>query len=158
MKKEQWTSVGVFIFAMITIHESLSLSIWKRRAPTSGTFPFFLGIFLALLSAVYFLRIGLKKTRERVVDDLKSQWAEEPERVLEASKVDWRKVLFTLGAIAAYPFLFMMGGYIISTAILLLFMYKFVERQKILATLIITLVTIIATYALFGLLLKVPFN
>ncbi len=158
MKKERWASLGLFIFALITIHESFQLPIWEHGTPMSGLFPLVLGVLLAFFVALYFLHGKLKKGRKKGGTELKSQWIEGPESPLEASKVDWRKVLFTLGAVAVYPFLFMKGGYIVGTAIFLLFMCKVVERLKIAATLAITLVIILASYTIFGLLLKVPLH
>lgn len=158
MNKNQWTSIGLFVFALITIIESSKLTIWEHGYPMSGLFPFVLGILLAILSLLCYRRFRSKKGKKGLSDELKSQWAEGLEPALEASKVEWRKVLFSMGGIAAYPFLFMKGGYIVGTAIFLLFMCFVVERQKILAGLIITIMTILASYAMFGLLLKVPLH
>ncbi len=156
MKKEHWVAIGLFIIALITIYESLRLYIWKQGYPSSGTFPFLLGILLTILSTMYFLLAGLKERKRSVGDVLRSQWSNEPEPVLEASKADWRKVLFSMGAVMAYPFLFMWCGYVISTVIFLFFMCKFVERQRILASLAIIFLTITASYTIFALLLKIP--
>jgi hypothetical protein len=158
MKKEQGTATGLFIFALVTVFESLRLSVWEHGSPTSGTFPFFLGLLLAILSALYFMRHTFAKRKNRVVDDVRSQWAEEPEPVVEASEVDWRKVLLSMAAVAAYPVLFMTGGYVIGTAIFLFFMCKVVERLEILATVLITLSAIIVSYVVFGILLNVPLH
>ena len=156
MKKEQWTAIGLFIFAFVTVFESIRLSVWEHGSPTSGTFPFLLGVLLAILSVLYFIRHSFKTRKKRLVDDFRSHLAEEPEPVVEASKVDWRKVLLSMAAVGTYPVLFLTGGYIIGTAIFLFFMCKTVERLKISTTVIITLFTIIVSYVVFGILLKVP--
>ncbi len=158
MKKEQGTAVGLLIFALVTVFESSRLGVWERGFPTSGTFPFFLGILLVILSALYFRKFVLKKAEQQALDMLKSLWAEEPEPVAEVSKVNWKKVLLSVGAIAAYPFLYILGGYIIGTAIFLLFMCRVVERLDIRATALIIVIAITASYTVFGLLLKVPLH
>ena len=157
MKKEQWTAIGLFVLALITIYESARLSVWEHGSPTSGTFPMVLGILLAMLSFLFFLRSTLKG-KKRIKHELRAQWVEDPEPVVEASRVDWKKVLLSMAAVLAYPFLFMKGGYIVGTAIFLLFMCKGVERMKILPSLVITAVTLLVSYTIFGILLKVPLH
>jgi hypothetical protein len=158
MKKEQWTAVGLFIMACITVFVSIRVSVWDHGSPTSGTFPFLLGLLLAILSVLYFMRHTSKTREKTLVDDFRSHLAEEPEPVVEASEVDWRKVLLSMAAVGAYPVLFLTGGYIIGTAIFLFFMCRAVERLKISTTVIITLFTIIVSYVVFGILLKVPLH
>jgi hypothetical protein len=156
LKKEQWTAIGLFLFALVTVHESIKLGIWRHGSPQSGAFPLLLGIFLGVLSVFFFWRFTLREKKRKGWDDVKSQWAEGPESVAEASHVDWRKVLFSMAAVAAYPLLFVTGGFVIGTAIFLFFMSKFVERSKIVPTVIMMILTIVSCYALFATLLKVP--
>jgi putative tricarboxylic transport membrane protein len=156
LEKEQWTAIGLSLFALVTVHESIKLGIWRHGYPQPGAFPLLLGLFLGVLSVLFFRRFTQREEKRKGWDDVKSQWAEGPGSVAEASSVDWRKVLFSMAAVAAYPLLFATGGFMIGTAIFLFFMCKFVERLKIVPTVIMMIVTIVSCYVLFAILLKVP--
>lgn len=157
MKKARWTFVGLFILALATVYESLKLPIWDEGYPMSGFFPVILGILLAILSVLYLLRFGLEKKINGSEDHLTCYQEEERETDLEG-RINWKKVLLSMGAIAAYPFVFMTLGYVVGTTIFLLFMCRFVERMKLPVTLIVTSVVITVSYTVFGLLLKVPLH
>ena len=151
VKKELCTQAGLFLFALIVIHESLQIPVWEEGYPMGGFFPLCLGILLGLNSLLYFWVAKGKKGRGE-----SAPWAGEPESPVRTSAMDWRKVLLSMAGIAFYPLLFILGGYLIGTAVFLLFVGNFVERLKITTTVAITIVTLLVSYGLFGYLLGVP--
>ncbi len=153
MKKELCTQAGLFLFALIVIHESLQIPVWEEGYPMGGFFPLCLGILLGLNSLLYFWRRGAKGKKGRGES---APWAEEPEPSVRTSEMDWRKVLLSMAGIASYPLLFILGGYLIGTAVFLLFVGNFVERLKVKTTVAMTIVTLLVSYGLFGYLLGVP--
>ena len=69
----------------------------------------------------------------------------------------WGKVIFVLAGVGVYAIVLDILGFILSTFLVLLFLFKVVEPFKWRDAIIGSVLTIAVVYAVFGIWLKVPF-
>lgn len=69
----------------------------------------------------------------------------------------WQKVLLVLGALSGYVYFFNILGFLLSTFLLMVFLFKAVEPTKWWIAILGSLITILASYGIFELWLKVSF-
>ncbi len=101
-----WVCIGGYDLNLGTLHD-----------PGSGFIFFWVGVIMVGLSLIILLRaIRL----ERKVGELKSLW----------SGVRWKKNIYVLLALLVYAYAFTSLGFILSTVLLLIFLFKAVEPQK----------------------------
>jgi len=93
------------------------LNLGTLHDPGSGFIFFWVGVIMVGLSLIILLRaIRL----ERKAGELKSLWSE----------VRWKKIISVLLALFVYAYAFTSLGFILSTFLLLIFLFKAVEPQK----------------------------
>ncbi len=73
------------------------------------------------------------------------------------SGVRWRKILVLLGGVAAYVYLFSLLGFVTSTFLLMLLLFKGIEPTRWWAALASAFVTTVFSYLIFKVWLGVPF-
>lgn len=139
---DQVTAIVVLVF-------SLALMEGSRRLPASGTFgpgagflPFWLGVFMAVLS---FLLL-VKTFRQPVAAADKALFPN-------------RRVLIpvgaTIGSLAAYILLLERLGFLIGTGLLTVFLLGVVEREKWSTAVLAAVLNSVALYVIFQVLLGV---
>ena len=69
----------------------------------------------------------------------------------------WHKVIWVLAGLSAYTYFFNALGFLLSTFLVMLFLFKIVEPFKWVNAILGSLLTIAIVYAVFGVWLKVPF-
>lgn len=130
-----WLILSVFV----CIH-SLRLGIGTVRHPGLGFMAFGTSLLLGLLSVVLLLQNFFKGESAGASPPL-------------AGKL-WRKVLFVLIALFAYAGVIRPLGYLISTFLLMSFLFWVVKGQKWWLVLIYAVLTTLITYYAFSVLLK----
>ena len=89
----------------------------RTGKPGPGFLPFWVGVILALLSIFLLVESVLRKGPA------------EPAKFL-AGEGRWPNVIWTAGSLLGYGFLIEVLGFVISTLILLLFLFRYIGNQK----------------------------
>ena len=116
------------------------MGVGTLRKPGMGFITFGTSVLLGILSLALFLQTTLKR------DQIKT----EP---LFAGKL-WKRVLFTLVALVIYAELMPLAGYLLSTFLLMVFLFWIVKGQKWWWVLISSILTTLVTYYVFSVWLK----
>jgi hypothetical protein len=124
-------------FSVMIMVESFRLGVGSINLPGAGFFPFLTSLLLAVLS---FLMIceSLKKSKFR---ESFSVWS---------SETNWRNLVFVLLSMTIYGFVIDYLGFLLSTFLFLLFLFKTITPQRWGASLIGSLVTIFVSYLVFN--------
>ncbi len=128
-----WMAMGCGI-----CYGGYQLNIGVLREPGSGFMLFWLGIIVIGLSLCTFIPAVRSKG---VKGDLTSLWTE----------IRWQKVISVLAALFIYAYILVPLGFILSTILLLIFLFKAVEPQKWPGAIIGAVITTLAAYGLFQL-------
>jgi putative tricarboxylic transport membrane protein len=133
-----WTALGFYI-----AYEGYRLQLGTFQEPKSGFLVFWAGMILSGLSLALFVQtFWIKKDEARKV-----LW----------KGVRWSKVVKLIVSILLYILIFKWAGFLLSTFVLLLFLLKGLEPQKWSVALVVSLVTVVLVYVLFGVLLESQF-
>jgi putative tricarboxylic transport membrane protein len=134
-------STVFLIFSCLIMIESVSLKLDAIRDPGPGFVPFFLGLTLAILSIIAF-----------IFPDMQIKKA--------AFWNDWRKgrvILSLFAGLVVYLLLVRLLGFYIDTFLLMTFLMKMSGEKGYKRALLVSLLTVGATYLLFHKLLFIPF-
>lgn len=133
-----WMVLGIGI-----CYEGYGLGLGSLHDPGSGFIFFWSGIIMIGLS----LTILIRSIRKRaIVGELKTLW----------SQIRWKKVLSVLCALFLYAYLFVPLGFILSTILLLIFLFKAVEPQRWSWAILGAVISTLAAYGIFHLWLRSP--
>jgi putative tricarboxylic transport membrane protein len=134
-----WLLIGVFI----AIHAN-QLGLGRLRKPGPGFFFFLSAIFLISLSVIDIIVSIFKKSEK---EDVK----------VSILGPNWKKVLLVVGSLFAYIYCFNILGFISSTFLLLVFLFKAVDPTKWWIAILNSFLTILISYLLFDRWLMVSF-
>lgn len=137
------TSLFWLILSCSVCVQSLRLGIGTLRNPGLGFMAFGASLLLGVLSSILFLQTFFTREPERTT-------------FLFAGKL-WQKVFFVLVALLAYAGFIRVGGYLISTFLLMSFLFWVVKGQKGWLVLIFSFLTTLITYYIFSVWLKGQF-
>lgn len=137
-----WLIIGVYVL----IH-AYGLGVGHFREPGPGFIFFWASLLLIILSVIDLARIFISKPETDKDKGDKPIW----------SGVRWGKVLFILIGLSIYICIFNFLGFIISTFLLMIFLFKAVETTKWWIAILSSLINIICSYGIFELWLKIPF-
>jgi ABC-type Fe3+-siderophore transport system permease subunit len=143
MKK--YNLINGFIYlglALFMVFESFRLELGEVRSPGAGFFPFLTAIPLGVLAIILILNAVSKSVGKEEVN-----WP---------TKKNRRKIIMTLSALAVYTLCLSYLGYFMSTFILLFWLLKGIEPQKWSTAFLIAVISVVATYFIFGQWLDVP--
>jgi len=134
-----WAGVGLYI-----VYEGYQLKLGTLGSPNCGFFIFWTGMVLTGLSLVLFSQTLLwpKEAKDR-----QTLW--------EGSR--WSKGAKMMTALLLYALLFKGLGFIVSTFLLLLFLFKGLEPQKWRVAFILAAATTTVCYVVFGVFLELQF-
>jgi hypothetical protein len=137
-----WIAIGVYISI-----SAYRLGLGDFHQPGPGFIFFLAALILTILGAIDFISsfIGRPKTEKGKTE--KPIWA----------GVRWQKVLLVLVGLSLYTYLFNVLGFLTSTFLLMIFLFKGVEPTKWWISIVGSLITILISYGIFQLWLKVPF-
>ncbi|MFH1757887.1 MAG: tripartite tricarboxylate transporter TctB family protein [Pseudomonadota bacterium] len=129
-----------FLFAVYICVESLRLPLGSWRDPGPGFLPLGSGIILGVLSLASYLRDRRSKSKE----------------VREAFyfKERWKKLISVLLALFAYAVFLEILGFLLSTFLLLTFLFRGIEPQRWIVAIGGSALTSFISYAIFELWLK----
>lgn len=126
-----WLGVAVYVCL-----ESLRLGVGSLRNPGMGLMAFGGSILLGIFSLALFLQATIKKGVS------KTSAANEPTL--------WRKVVMVLVALLIYAKVMDLAGYLITTFLLMGFLFRIVKKQKIWWVLISSFLTTFISYMVFS--------
>lgn len=124
-------------------YEGYGLGLGSLHDPGSGFIFFWTGVLMIGLSLGLLIR-SLRK--EASSGELKTLWRQ----------ISWKQVISVLFALFLYAYLFVPLGFILSTILLLIFLFKAVEPQKWSWAILGALISTLATYSIFHLWLRSP--
>jgi len=119
------------------------LDLGTLHDPGSGFMFFWVGIVMIGLSLTILIQ-AIKKPA--VAGELKTLW----------TGIRWKKVISILGALILYAYVFVPLGFILSTILLLIFLFKAIEPQRWTWAILGAIVSTFAAYGLFHLWLRSP--
>jgi len=128
--------------ALAYMWEAGNLGIGTPRTPSPGFFPFMLGGVLVLLCLIRMVTTLGRKSPEPHFD---GPW----------HGLRWDKTLLILASVTAYIFVLEPVGYLLTTLVLMAFLFKGIEPQKWWVALAGAVLSSAVTYILFRILLQV---
>jgi len=134
-----WAGVGIYVS-----YEGYNLKLGTLGSPGCGFFIFWAGIILTGLSLVLFFQTYLPPSK---MARQQSMW----------KGLRWVKVIKMMTALLLYTLIFKWLGFIISTFLLLLYLFKGLEPQRWTIAFMIAAITTAVCYLVFGLLLELQF-
>jgi hypothetical protein len=146
MARNEWVlHLGMSLLGMVFVIESVQLGLRGVHRPGAGFLPFFVGIGLSMLGIFSLVKNLLDNRRD-------------PNK--EGNKLFGRSALSVVVLIVvmyAYVVVLPWLGYLLSTFMLLIYLFKAGGFRKWAYTLIAALVTVSISYWLFGFLLMIRF-
>ncbi len=137
-----WLAIGVYV--AITAYR---LGLGSFRQPGPGFIFFLASLLLVILSTIEVLKILTTESKKKKDEQEKPIW----------SGVRWGRVLLVLAGLSIYVYIFNFLGFLLSTFLLMVFLFKAVEPTKWWISILGGLVTIFIAYGVFSLWLNVPF-
>lgn len=129
-----WLAIGIGV-----CHGAYQLELGTLRDPGSGFMFFWAGIIMIGLS----LSILIRAIREKAVPG-------ELKKVLW-TEIRWKKIVIVLAALFLYAFVFATLGFILSTILLLTFLFKALEPQSWPKAILGAIISTLSAYGLFHL-------
>jgi len=141
-RKELVTSLVLMAVACLALLEAVQLPFGTPRVPQSGFWPTILAILLAFFSLIQFGKTIGKKARGAT-----PFWAETS---------GWQRILWVVGSLVAFAFLFEPLGYLLSVFLMIGFLLWIIEPRKWWRLILVALLISVLSYLMFGILLKTP--
>lgn len=137
-----WLAVGIY-----TAISAYQLGFGSFRRPGHGFIFFLASLFLIILSAIDLGGTFIGKPKTNKGEKEEPLWL----------GVRWGKILLVLIGIVVYIYIFNFLGFLLSTFLLMVFLFKAVEPTKWWIVVVSSLTTILIAYVIFNLWLQVPF-
>lgn len=134
-----WGALGIYI-----AYEGYKLDLGTLGNPKGGFLIFWAGVILAGLSFLLFLQTFWQKYEKK-----------EDQAFWEG--VRWGRGVKLMLSLLIYAFLFKTLGFIISTFLLLVFLFRGLAPQKWSVVLVLSIATIAVCYTVFGIFLEMQF-
>jgi len=141
-KYDKISTIFWFLVGLYVIREGYVIHLGKLREPGPGFLLFWSGIILCGLSAFTFIKAVSAQEK-----DSKKMW----------EGIEWHKPLLVLIISFTYAFFFMKIGFLISTFLLMLFLFKFSKYQKWPMAVGASLLSTIVSWVIFDFCLKTQF-
>jgi hypothetical protein len=135
-KSDLGSSLFWFCFSVFVFLESLRLGTGSLRNPGMGLMAFGAAGLLGILSLALFIKTICGQ------ESLKNQ------AVFSGTR--WERVTLILIGLFMYSQLMHLGGYLLTTFLLMSFLFRIVERQKIGWVIILSFLTTLTTYFVFS--------
>ena len=154
-RAEKVSSIVLIAFGLfVAFYSRQYLKLGKMITPGAGFLPYWIGIALAVLGAIWFLNTLLSRRgsgageKESVAGDAATETKALRARLLS-------KFLPGVLLVILYAWLFEKAGYLVSTALFMFGWQKLVEKEGWLKTAVIAVLSAGCMYTLFSYLLKV---
>jgi len=155
VRAEKVSSIALIVFGLFVAYYSRQyLKLGIMITPGAGFLPYWIGIALAVLGALWFLETFLARTGSGAggegsdAGDAAAEGKSPRGRILT-------KFLPGVLLVILYAWLFEKAGYIVSSALFMVGWQKVVEKEGWLKTAVIAVLSAGCMYALFSYLLKV---
>jgi putative tricarboxylic transport membrane protein len=145
-KKDFASGLALFVLGLFLAFHSIRLPLWGGSGPEAGFYPLAVAVIIVSLSLFLVLKSAIL-TRPKGEEKLAEQGME---------KIHLHKVFAYLVLVLLYGILVERVGFLITSALLLFLILKFVERQGWKATLLVGVTSIVIGYTLFVYFLQVP--
>jgi putative tricarboxylic transport membrane protein len=133
-----WMAVGLGVS-----YAGYDLELGRLRDPGSGFLLFWIGVIMVGLSLITFIRALREEAGTHALKPF-------------SLGVRWKKVISVVAALVIYAMVFSWLGFILSTVLLLIFLFKAVEPQRWSVAVAGAVVSALAAYTVFHLWLKSP--
>jgi putative tricarboxylic transport membrane protein len=130
------------VFGLYITYEGFLLKLGTGRAPKPGFMIFWMGVIIVTLSALFFIATFTNPEQEH-----KALWW----------GVRWPRGAKLMAALFLYVAVFQVLGFIVSTFLLLVYLFKGLEPQSWRNALLLSAVTITICYLVFGVFLELQF-
>jgi hypothetical protein len=134
------------IGAYVAVH-ACQLGLGSFRRPGPGLVFFLSALLFMALTAIDLVGTFFGESGKDKGSEEGPLWVE----------VRWQKVLIVLGGLSLYIYFFNVLGFIVSTFLLMMFLFKAVEPTKWWVAIASSIITIIFSYLVFEIWLQVPF-
>ena len=142
LNNDQWSSLFWFICGLVSCFASLNYGIGDLHNPGVGFTPFLAGSAISIFSVIGFVKSTLRQRND-------IRWKSPMEGAM------WGRALLTVGALCAYALLLTSLGFTLCTALCVSFLFRVGKIYRWSVAIAGGIVTAVATYGLFGTLLKV---
>ena len=132
-----WLAISIFVCV-----EAFRVDIGTFRSPGPGFLPFWSGIILGILAIILVVNAILKKKKEGEITNL---W----------KGTEWSKVILVLASLFIYSILLSKLGYLITTFGLMILLFGIIEKPRLWIQVVSALITVLVTYVMFYVWLKV---
>jgi hypothetical protein len=136
MNADKAGSLFWLLVAIVVSVGAFRLGLGNFRVPSIGFMPFGAAVLLGLLSFVSFLQAVTKEKAVKSAPLFRGTL--------------WPRVVFAFAALLAYAQAIPLGGYNITTFLLMTFLFWIVERQKMWKVVVYALMTTAITYYVFS--------
>ncbi|QIZ38606.1 tripartite tricarboxylate transporter TctB family protein [Saccharopolyspora sp. ASAGF58] len=155
--RRQYLAFGLAIFAVaiVVCVESISLVIWTPIGPGPGFFTVILGAVLGLLA----LAVMWDQRRQGETDGAQPRQSEEASEADPAPRRRFRRparVWLVVGALVVIPFVLEPLGFRLTILALVLYVLLFVERRRVVSSVLIAAGASALSFYVFADLLAVP--
>lgn len=133
-----------FILGVSLCIASMKLKFGYFHKPGPGFMPFLSGAFLGLLGLMLTFSSFLKRV------------SQEGELNRKKNSVNWKRVLIYISAIFAYALVLNSLGFLITTFIFLIVLFKLAEPKRFMVPIVLSLSSVILSYLLFWVWLRCP--
>jgi putative tricarboxylic transport membrane protein len=130
------------VFGLYIAYEGFLLKLGTARAPKPGFMIFWMGVIMVILSALFFFATFTIPRQEH-----KALWRE----------ARWSRGVKLMAALFLYVAVFQFLGFIVSTFLLLVYLFKGLEPQSWGNALLLSAVTIAVCHLVFGVFLELQF-
>lgn len=133
---DQWTSLFWLVLSVVVCIESLRLGIGTIRNPGMGFMPFGTSGLLGILSVCLFVQTIVRKDRSEIKSIFLGTL--------------WKRVILVLIALLIYSRLLPLTGYLISTFLVMSFLFWIVKGQRWWWVVFSSILSTISTYYFFS--------
>ncbi len=141
-EKDRWTSIILAVIGFYVAYEGYRLNLGTLNNPKAGFMVFWTGMILGVLSILLFMQIVFSPAQGK-----KELW----------KGLEWPRGLKLMLSLVIYAAVFKWLGFILSTFLLLLFMFKGLEPQKWRIALSLSVATVALCYLIFNVFLELQF-
>jgi putative tricarboxylic transport membrane protein len=154
-RAERISSVVLVVFGLfVAFYSRQYLKLGRMISPGAGFLPFWIGIALAVLGAIWFLNTLFVRTASGTGEEGSDAGDAAAEGEALRSRI-LSKFLPGVLLVILYAWLFEKAGYIVSTALFMVGWQKVVEQERWWKTAVISALSAACMYTLFSYLLKV---
>ena len=136
MNADKASSLFWLLVAIVVSVVAFRLGLGNFRVPSIGFMPFGAAVLLGLLSIVSFFQAVAKEKAAKSTPLFRGML--------------WPRVVFAFAALLAYAQIIPLGGYNITTFLLMTFLFWIVERQKMWKVVAYAFLTTVITYYVFS--------